>query len=130
MRSKFAYNLLNNISPERQLEIDTDIEKMTKHNEWMASNGYVYNTDTSPSLLIIREHGFHPIAITCMMCEETFLFETDEESHAAYNRLEVELNLVSGWWYSSSDWADAFESHCNAIYDGDRSLAAPIYWFK
>lgn len=54
---------------------------------------------------ILREHGFNPIGVTVMACEDTFIFETPEEATAAYELLEVEKNLVIGWFYGK----EAFE---------------------
>lgn len=130
MRSKKITELLGNITSEKKDEYDTQFAELVKHNEWMELNNLAYDTDTSPSLLIMSEHGFHPIGITKMMCEETFIFKTDEEATRAYELLEVEKNLLSGWWYSMDNWATAFEEHCNDMYDGDRSMGAKVYWLK
>ena len=64
----------------------------------------VCNTPKSPSLNIIREAGFNPIGICGYACEETFLFNTQEEATKAYNTLERDENgyfigKVMGWWY-------------------------------
>jgi hypothetical protein len=66
----------------------------------MEENGLEYSTDTSPSLIDLRKHGFNPVGITSFYLEETFIFRTEKEASAAYKKLEKELGLVSGWWYS------------------------------
>lgn len=54
---------------------------------------------------IIKSHGFNLLAVSTMMCEHTFYFNTKEEAISAYNYFEKKQNpeskwLVSGWWYS------------------------------
>ena len=57
------------------------------------------------SLEIIRSAGFKPIAVTQMMFEDTFVFETDEEATKAYTLLEIG-GEVCGWWYGREEFLE------------------------
>jgi len=66
---------------------------------------------------ILRQHGFNPIAVTTMMCEDTFVFKTQEEAERGFKEMEQEQRLVIGWWYgyrqflkSMDDYEEQFES--------------------
>ncbi len=49
---------------------------------------------------ILKEHGFNPIAVTQLMFEETYVFETEEEAIKAHATLEnCDNRLLCGWWY-------------------------------
>ena len=74
------------------------------------------------SLEIIRSSGFKPIAVTQMMFEDTFVFETDKESTEAYNLLEVKDETVVGWWYGREDFLEEVRDYEK---DGVKVL---IYW--
>lgn len=104
MRSNYIQEILDRITPEEHAEFERDILEWDAHNRWMQENGFEYSTDTSLSLTVLRENGFNPIAITSSYLEETFLFLTKKEASAAYKKLEKELNLISGWWYSVKDF--------------------------
>lgn len=60
----------------------------------------------SPVLKQLHDNGFNPIAITTMMCEETFVFQTEEESHKAAKFINPEMSddgmkgCHYGFWYS------------------------------
>jgi hypothetical protein len=99
MRSNYIQEILDRITPEEHEEFKKQILEWDAHHRWMEENGFEYSTDTSPSLQIIKEYGFNPIAITSFYLEETFIFRTEKEASAAYKKLEKELHLVSGWWY-------------------------------
>ena len=67
--------------------------------------------DFEEQLNIIRSAGFNPIAVSQMYFEDTFVFETDEEAHKAYETLERDANKkligrVVGWWYSRDRFAE------------------------
>ena len=51
-------------------------------------NHRTYGTNKSESLTILRNAGFKPIAVTHMMCEETFVFNTEEEATRAHDEFE------------------------------------------
>lgn len=104
MRSKLIDDIMSRITPEEHAEFERDVLEWDAHNRWMQENGLEYCTDTSPSLTILREHGFKPTAITSFYIEETLIFRTKKEADAAYKKLEKELGLISGWWYSEKQF--------------------------
>ena len=55
------------------------------------------------SLFILRLFGYNPIII-CDMIEDTFVFETDDESLRAYSKLELKKRLLCGWFYGKEDF--------------------------
>ena len=56
------------------------------------------------SLILIKSYGFNPIGVSQMYCEDTFIFETQEEANSAYQKLEKELGLLQGWFYSKEEF--------------------------
>lgn len=82
-----------------------------------------YGSPLSKMLTKIREAGFKPIAITVMICEETFVFKTEEEAKAAWEKFKPE-----GWWYGFSYFIDTREEYVNKFYDGDEDAAPIVYW--
>lgn len=87
---------------------------------------YHNNYGTPDSLLLkeVREAGFKPIAITVLMCEETFIFKSEVEAQKA-----AEKFLPEGWWYGFGSWEDTRHSYVKEVYAGDDDLAPTIYWF-
>lgn len=68
----------------------------------------------------ILDNGFKPIATTTMLCEPTFVFETDKERDEAWNRFKDEFNC-EGWWYSleNDEWKNALTQYANDFCGGD-----------
>ena len=109
MRSKVVQDILDSISIEQSEEFEREYLEMEAYHRWMEENGMKYCTDTSPSLIELEKHGFYPVAITSFYLEETFIFRTKKEANEAYKKLEKELHLVSGWWYSEKDFQKELE---------------------
>jgi len=109
MRSKVVQNILDNITKEQNKEFEREWLEAEAHHRWMEENGLEYCTNTSPSLITLKEHGFHPIAITSFYLEETFIFHTKKEAKKAYKKLEKELGEIIGWWYSEKDFKKELE---------------------
>lgn len=67
-----------------------------------------------PVLQSLKEAGFNPIAVTTLLCEETFVFETTEECDKACkfvnpNRSEDGKSGVHyGYWYALRDGKYSF----------------------
>ena len=56
---------------------------------------------------ILEAYGFNLIAFSpCIMFEDTFVFETDEEAEQAFNKMEVELEMFQGWWYGKEQFTN------------------------
>jgi hypothetical protein len=64
-------------------------------------NGLVegFGTPRSKSIEYLRHLGFNPIKITIALCEETFVFKTEEECKKAMKAFNGETGNW-GWWYS------------------------------
>ncbi len=82
-----------------------------------------YGTPNSVLLKEIIAAGFKPIAITVMMCEETFVFKGKWDADAAARKF-----MPEGWWYGYSDFIDEYEQYVKKNYGYDRDLAPTIYW--
>lgn len=89
-----------------------------------------YNTDKSVSLKTIRDAGFNPIGITVMICEETFIFNTDEEAQKAFEYFEKNpvKDVIQGWWYGLVDFELARQKYVLDMYEGIEADAPTIYW--
>lgn len=109
MRSNIIQEILDRITPEEHLEYEREFQEMLAHHRWMEENGLEYCTDTSPSLILLRENSFNPIGITSFYLEETFIFKSKKEANSAYKKLEKETHQVSGWWYSKKDFLKELE---------------------
>ena len=61
--------------------------------------------------------GFNPIKVTTMMIEYTFVFRTEEEANAGYERFEKnrdekrDPDPVVGWWHDEENFIKAKESY-------------------
>ena len=82
-----------------------------------------YGTPESLFLKEIRDAGFNPIAITTMVCEETFVFRSNTEALLAWEKFKPE-----GWWYCLSDFDDSREEYVKEFYGGDVDQAPIVYW--
>jgi hypothetical protein len=66
-------------------------------------------------LEVMIAHGYKPLAVTIMICEDTFCFETAEEAERA--GFEFETNPVTnelaiqGWWYGKEDFIKAVREY-------------------
>lgn len=82
-----------------------------------------YGTPNSLMLKQVREAGFKPIGITVMICEETFIFKSDEEAQKA-----AEKFLPEGWWYGFGSWDDTRNKYVKDMYNGIEDDAPIVYW--
>jgi len=97
----------------------------------MAEENKKYGTRDSSSLTLLRSAGFNPIAITIMMCEETFVFETDEEAKKAHEEFEknkIHGVNIQGWWYGRNYFNETILEYRNLMYDGKKEDTPPIFW--
>jgi len=80
--------------------------------------GYIdhstYGKSNSPSIATLKQFGFNPIAITTMLFEETFVFETEEEALRAHDEFEHHPKhgiVIQGWWYDRIGFQKALEDY-------------------
>lgn len=94
---------------------------------------FIYGTDKSEMLQDLLKAGHKVRAITVMMCEETFVFQTPEELGPAIAFADNNGWTNEGWWYSIEDtgewpWEKARKDYVDTNYDGDESKAPKVYW--
>ena len=121
-RHKTIKDLLFDITPERQAEIDAN---MKAHMEWMDAHPDYderYGTDKSYWLQEIIDKGFKPVGITVMICEETIIMETTKEIEEAWKIFKPE-----GWWYTVTEWEKRREEYVKTMYKGDEDKAPLVY---
>lgn len=119
---KFFKDIMSNITPERQKEMD---EMMDAHIKWMDAHpdfNKRYGTDKSYWLEEIKAKGFNPVGITVMICEETIIMETKEEIDKAW-----EIFKPEGWWYTIDVWEKTRRKYIKDMYDGKEEDAPMVY---
>jgi len=82
-------------------------------------------SDFKESIDILKSSGFKPIAVTQMIFEDTFVFETPEEANNAYEQFEKIDGKIVGWWYGKDDFLEAvreYEEESNGY------SKVKIYW--
>jgi len=95
-------------------DVRTDIPELSdEYEEFLQEWHDGYGNEKSPMLKRIREAGFKPIAITVMICEETFVFRSEDEAKRA-----AKIFLPEGWWYSLKDFDAAREAYVKRHYEG------------
>ena len=97
-------------------EIDEDFLKAYSDN---------YGKPTSLLLEKVKSQGFKPIAITIMMCEETFVFETESEANKAAN-----MFLPEGWWYELEQFQIEFDKYIQENYNSDYDKGPKVHWLN
>lgn len=95
--------------------VEDDINECNEHD--------AYGTPESVLLKKIIAAGFKPIAITTIICEETFIFKSEAEAEAA-----AKIFLPEGWWYGFGSWDKTREEYVKKFYDGDEECAPMVYW--
>lgn len=116
------FDNLFNISPERQAELDA---QMDAHMKWMDEHpdyNERYGTDKSYWLEQIKAKGFKPVGITVMTCEETIIMETKEEIEKAW-----EIFKPEGWWYTIDQWEETRTKYIKDMYNGVEEDAPLVY---
>ena len=85
-----------------------------------------YGTCKSEHINILKNHGFNPIAITTMIFEETFVFETEEEAMKAHDEFEQNPKyeiVIQGWWYGRDSFKKAIQDYIKKF-----EYIPKIYW--
>jgi len=101
----------------------------TKYDDYldeMADNPSVYGTPDSILLKMVKEAGFKPIAITTMMCKETFVFKGDKEASEA-----AKMFLPEGWWYGLGGFWKDWDEYLIQMGEHDTEEAdSVIHWLN
>ena len=107
-------DLLGPIPESLQKEVDDYYKKVTEQNKWMEENNipqelrkYYFDLE------ILKSAGYKPVAVTTMMCENTFVFETKDEADRAFLQFEKhpQGEYISGWWYGREDFKQGLENY-------------------
>lgn len=120
MRSDLIQEILDRITPEQHAEFERQMEEDMAFQEMLFEQGYRYNTDKSYSLKLLNEAGHFPIAITTLMCEETFCFKTEKEANKAW---KSRILGNDGWFYGKRSFLKTLEE-----YKKDFTIEPEIYW--
>ena len=81
--------------------------------------------DFQEDLKIIRESGYHPIAVSQIYFEDVYVFETAHEAKEAYEKLEDCDNCqVIAFWYSK----EAFLKEVEEYESKDGCYKVLIHW--
>ena len=78
----------------------------------------------------LKKHGYKPIAVTTMCCENTFCFATTKEAKRAYDFFEKRENAnsfkdyVDGWWYGKKGFLEA----TNNWYPNFIGYKPTVFW--
>ena len=71
-----------------------------------------------------------------MICEDTFIFETKDETIKAHKEFESEERSVpkedqlQGWWYDKSEWSDAHKIYIRDLYRDNEENAPGVHWIE
>jgi len=95
-----------------------------------------YGTPNSPLLKDLQAAGFKVLAITIMVCEETFVFQTKEEVDAAVEWVNRPDSIWKneGWWYALEDdecpWDQTLTEYREQYYKNELENAPKVYWLN
>ena len=120
MRSKVVQDMLDRITPEEHAEFKKQIEEGSAFQDMLYEQGYRYSTDKSYSLKLLNDAGHFPIGITIMMCEETFIFNTEKEADKA---CESGVLGNDGWFYGKRNFQKDLDK-----YEKDMGYKNEIFW--
>mgnify|MGYP000992158016 CR=1 FL=1 len=74
----------------------------------------------------LKDAGFKPIAISKFICENTFIFETEEEAKKAHDEFEkrkIHPRVIQGWWYGREELKESLRNYKEKMgYTND------VYW--
>ena len=89
-------------------------------------------SDFDQQLLLIRNAGFKPIAVSQIYFEDTFVFKTSEEAEKAYRMFERDtkeqlIRKVVGWWYGEKDFIKEVEKY---EQENDGYSKVLVYWLN
>ncbi len=68
-------------------------------------------SDFQDDIKKIESEGFKVIAVSQMMMEDTFVFETQDEADKAFKLFEQDNTTIVGWWYGKEDFIKAVEEY-------------------
>ena len=120
MRSNIIQEMLDRITPEEHVEFEREMLEAEAYHRWLEENGYSYNTDKSYSLKLLNDAGHFPIGITTMMCEETFIFNTEKEATKAWKSGVLGND---GWFYGKRNFQKDLDK-----YEKDMGYKNEIFW--
>lgn len=75
---------------------------------------------------LLRMAGFDPIGFCKMICEDTFIFEEEEEANKAFEFFEKNPQTkitIQGWWYGKAQFFEALPN-----YEKENGYKVQITW--
>jgi hypothetical protein len=125
---------IKNLDPQIEA-LKHDIKVINDHYKAASEDNFDYNhdrpyNDFAEKVIVIRKKGFKPIAVSQMLLEDTFVFETAKEALEAYNTFECDdkgkwIGKIQGWWYGKKDFEKSVEK-----YENDNNLKVRIHWLE
>lgn len=124
-KNKIIQDILDSITPEEQIKIDKNIEKHIEYLDAHPNYNLYYGTIKSYFLQDVISKGIKPIGITVMMCEETLIYETQEELDKSW-----ELFKPEGFHYLKENWEQVRKQYVDDIYNGVDDDAPTVFWLN
>ena len=93
-----------------------------------------YGKPTSLLLQDLIKAGHKPIGITVMLCEETFIFQREEEIGPAIESIKDKWGN-EGWWYAIEDdgdypWEKTWDDYIATVIKSDEKHIPQVYWLN
>ena len=73
----------------------------------------------------VIQAGFKPTYVTTQICEETFVFETEEEANNCWKKFNPDFFM-----YEEKEFEQAHAEHPTRFYDRDGMLPSIVYKLK
>jgi hypothetical protein len=94
----------------------------------MQNNSFLDKEVYQPNIDKLRANGYNPIAVSNLMLEIVYIFETTKEAHKAYHQFERDVDgnwigEIAGWWYGKN-YFDIKEENYKIEFD---SIFSTIY---
>ena len=84
--------------------------------------------DFKEQIQIIKDNGFNPIGVSQVYFEDSFIFNTAKEAKLAYNLLEQDKFLVTGWWYSKKQFEKIVNIYEKDSLEDNDPIKVLIHW--
>ncbi|QQR76944.1 hypothetical protein IPJ63_01650 [Candidatus Nomurabacteria bacterium] len=120
-------DLLGPVDEKITKEVNDHFEKIEQQYKWMEENNIPQDLRKYYfDLEVLKTHDYKPVAVTTMMCENTFVFETEDEAIRAFEQFEKHPSgeYISGWWYSRESFDSSIKEYAKEVgYD------PKVIWF-
>lgn len=124
-KSKVLQNILDSITPEEQMKMDKSIQDHIDYLDAHPNYNLYSGTPNSYWLKGVINAGLKPIGITIMICEETLIYETQEEVDKSWEMFKPE-----GFHHLKETWDDVRKQYVDEIYGGIEENAPTVFWLN